>query len=135
MKTIGQKLAKSYIPLLWLGLLMPLAVQGQAQVPASIYQSPKLQWSSGQSQNKWSKLPSTQLQFPKPSSSSQLSSHWLPEYARQNPAGHAYLCQKEVEWENRLPVGIWIEAENDGPLQDQLMSGVRLRLRTFLTKR
>lgn len=35
---------------------------------------------------------------------------WLPEYARENPAGHAPLCRIETGLENRMRVPLWIKA-------------------------
>jgi len=72
--------------------------------------------------------------FPRPwvGSARAPSPHWLPTYARENPAGHAFLCRQEVRWEKSLPVGVWLEAEPDDAQPTQLMSGLRLRLRTYL---
>lgn len=35
---------------------------------------------------------------------------WLPEYARENPAGHAPLCRIETGLENRMAIPLWIKA-------------------------
>lgn len=40
----------------------------------------------------------------------QLNGIWLPEYARENPAGHAPLCRIETGLENRMRIPLWIKA-------------------------
>lgn len=40
----------------------------------------------------------------------QMDGIWLPEYARENPAGHAPLCRIETGLENRMRVPLWIKA-------------------------
>ena len=39
----------------------------------------------------------------------------LPQFARENPAGHSYLCRMEVHVERALPIPLWIRA---GKVQD-----------------
>jgi hypothetical protein len=42
------------------------------------------------------------------------SPHFLPAYARRNPAGHASLCRLELQIENRLPLAFWVKAGDSG---------------------
>ena len=39
-----------------------------------------------------------------------LSYPFLPQFARENPAGHSYLCRMEVNVEKSLAVPLWIRA-------------------------
>jgi hypothetical protein len=51
----------------------------------------------------------------------------LPQYARENPANFAPLCRMELQVENQLPIGIWVNWEDSG--QSALMESAHLRLR------
>jgi len=58
---------------------------------------------------------------------------WLPEYARENPAGHAPLCRIETGLENRLSIPLWIRA---GEVQNMAQFGtgnlyLRMKLLRF----
>lgn len=63
----------------------------------------------------------------------QPSPYFLPKYARQNPSGYSFLCRKELQLEDRLPVGIWFEMEPDEAQQRQTMSVPRLQFKLPLT--
>ncbi|MEM7656832.1 MAG: hypothetical protein AAF399_11940 [Bacteroidota bacterium] len=54
---------------------------------------------------------------------------FLPTYARQNPSGYSFLCLKELEIENKLPIGLWIKLENPAYLRQQLGNQASLRLK------
>jgi hypothetical protein len=37
--------------------------------------------------------------------------YFVPTYARQNPSGYSYLCRLELKAEDKLPLGIWLRAD------------------------
>ena len=41
----------------------------------------------------------------------------LPQYVKQNPAGHSYLCRLEVAIEKKWPVAIWVRAGESTPIR------------------
>lgn len=64
-----------------------------------------------------------------PSAGIQPSSAFLPSYALQNPSGYSFLCLKELEIENKLPLGVWIKLENPAYLRPQLGNQASFRLK------
>lgn len=55
---------------------------------------------------------------------------FLPEYARQNPAGHSFLCRIEAKQEKYSPAPVWIKLGPAHPAETYLVQqgAVRLRL-------
>ena len=57
----------------------------------------------------------------------------LPKYARENPAGHSYLCRLEVKIEKKLPIGIWMKVGDSAGIANSTGNNAhfRLRLKSF----
>lgn len=53
----------------------------------------------------------------------------LPSFFRENPSGYSFLCRKELQIENSLPIGIWIDAEQPDYLKGQIGNALNLRLK------
>jgi hypothetical protein len=52
----------------------------------------------------------------------------LPEYARENPAGHSYLCRLEVKIENKFPLGVWVKVGDSGGIVNSTGNNAHFRL-------
>ncbi|MEL6851308.1 MAG: hypothetical protein AAFP92_22495, partial [Bacteroidota bacterium] len=60
------------------------------------------------------------------------SPHFLPAYARKNPSGYSYLCRLELDIENRLPIGIWVDlGDQIGASPSAASASLRLKLKRF----
>ncbi|MEL6698616.1 MAG: hypothetical protein AAFV78_11825 [Bacteroidota bacterium] len=53
----------------------------------------------------------------------------MPGYARDNPAGHAYLCRLELKTENTLPIGIWVKVADPKELLPTQIPHTYLRMK------
>ncbi|MCB0844279.1 MAG: hypothetical protein KDE26_13580 [Bacteroidetes bacterium] len=52
----------------------------------------------------------------------------LPKYARENPAGHSYLCRLEVKIEKSLPVGLWMKVGDSAGIVNSTGNNAHFRL-------
>ncbi|MEZ4826308.1 MAG: hypothetical protein R3C61_08435 [Bacteroidia bacterium] len=53
----------------------------------------------------------------------------LPDYAKENPSGHTWLCRAELRIENQLPVGIWVKAGDAGGIVNSTGNNLHLKLK------
>lgn len=105
----SQLINMKYLCGIWLGICFSvLPVQGQPVVQDSTV-LPTLELKLG---TVLSPLPMVESNpVFSPTSIQQIQPHFLPGYARENPAGHAPLCRLEYRIEQRWPIGIWAEAD------------------------
>lgn|GEM_PF-2952495 len=60
----------------------------------------------------------------------------LPQYAKDNPANYSFLCQLEVDIEEKSPIGVWFKIDQTDPLllsqsRGGKMPYVRLKMNVF----
>lgn len=59
----------------------------------------------------------------------QVSSAYLPEFARNNPTGYTYLCRLELKIEKDLPLGLWLDIGDNSTTGNPSNANANVRFR------
>jgi len=59
----------------------------------------------------------------------QVSSAYMPEFARNNPTGYTYLCRLELKIEKDLPLGLWLDIGDNSTTGNPSNANANVRFR------